>query len=234
MFSFDERVAKDIMVPRTEIVTIHQDMTKSELVQVLDEYNYTRYPVIEDRDKDKIIGVVNAKKMLQSIVAGREVDLRAYMRDLPFILEATRIQDVMLKMQQEKVHMAVIMDEYGGTSGIVTMEEVIEELVGEIRDEFDENEEADIQKLGTDEYLINGRVLLDELEEQFGVEFDEREHIDTIGGWVQYKTQVLDDINQETEVQLDEHTWSVLEVDNHQIKKVKFKQHIDKTRLGQA
>lgn len=234
VFSFDEHVAKDIMVPRREIVAIHQGMTKDELVKVLDEHNYTRYPVIKDGDKDKIIGVVNAKKMLQAIVAGRDVDMSASMRDLPYILEATSIQDVMLKMQQEKVHMAIIIDEYGGTSGIVTMEEVIEELVGEIRDEFDENEEADIEKVGTDEYLINGRVLLDDLEEQFGLDFDDRENVDTIGGWLQYKTQVIDEINQEIEVQVDEHVWTVLEIDNHQVKKVKFKQHIDHTRIGQA
>ncbi|GAF15132.1 magnesium and cobalt efflux protein CorC [Bacillus sp. JCM 19046] len=233
VFSFDEHVAKDIMVPRTEIVAIHQDMTKDELVQVLDEHNYTRYPVIEDGDKDKIIGVVNAKKMLQSIVAGRDVDMSAYIRDLPYILEATSIQDVMLKMQQEKVHMAVIIDEYGGTSGIVTMEEVIEELVGEIRDEFDEDEEADIEKVSTDEYVVNGRVLLDDLEEQFGLEFDDRENVDTIGGWVQYKSQEFDE-DQVINVQLDDHVWTVLEADNHQVKKVKFKQHIDQTRIGQA
>ncbi|MBM7839189.1 CBS domain containing-hemolysin-like protein [Alkalihalobacillus xiaoxiensis] len=233
VFSFDEHVAKDIMVPRTEIVAIHQDMTKDELVQVLDEHNYTRYPVIEDGDKDKIIGVVNAKKMLQSIVAGRDVDMSAYIRDLPYILEATSIQDVMLKMQQEKVHMAVIIDEYGGTSGIVTMEEVIEELVGEIRDEFDEDEEADIEKVSTDEYVVNGRVLLDDLEEQFGLEFDDRENVDTIGGWVQYKSQEFDE-DQVINVQLDDHVWTVLEADNHQVKKVKFKQYIDQTRIGQA
>ncbi|TDQ41083.1 hemolysin family protein [Aureibacillus halotolerans] len=234
VFSFDEHVAKDIMLPRTEIVTVHQDMTKEELVAVVDEHNYTRYPVIEGGDKDRIIGVVNAKKMLQAIVAGQDVDMGTYMRDLPFILEATRIQDAMQKMQQEKVHMAVVIDEYGGTSGIVTMEEVIEELVGEIRDEFDEDEEADIEKVGTGEYVINGRVLLDDLEEQFGLEFDGPENIDTIGGWLQYKTQVIDGTKQKTDVQLEEHIWSVFEVDNLQIKKVKFYQHADKTRLEQA
>lgn len=234
VFSFDERVAKDIMVPRTEFVAIHQDMTKEELVAVLDEYNFTRYPVIEGGDKDKIIGVVNAKKMLQAIVAGKDLDIKAYMRDLPFILEATSIQDVMLKMQEEKVHMAVIMDEYGGTSGIVTMEEVIEELVGEIRDEFDEYEEADIEKVSSDEYVINGRVLLDDLEEQFGLQFDERDNIDTIGGWIQYKTQAIVDSHQHTQIKLQEHLWSIFEVDNHQIKKVKFKQRMENTQLEQA
>ncbi|WP_042415091.1 hemolysin family protein [Geomicrobium sp. JCM 19038] len=229
VFSFDEHVAKDIMVPRTEIVTIQEGMTNAELIAIFDEHNFTRYPVVCDGDKDKIIGVVNAKKMLQDIVAGRDIDIKLYMRDLPFILEPTSIQDVMVKMQQDKVQMAIIIDEYGGTSGIVTMEEVIEELVGEIRDEFDEDEESDIEKVEKDVYFINGRVLLDDLEEQFGLEFDNREHIDTIGGWIQYMTQENDESVQKVEVKMDEHRWSVVEADHYQIKKVKFKQHASAT-----
>ncbi|KMK75182.1 hemolysin family protein [Alkalihalobacillus pseudalcaliphilus] len=225
VFSFDERVAKDIMVPRTELVTISLDMTKEEMVQILDEHNYTRYPVVEDGDKDKILGVVNSKKMLQAIVAGRETEIKSYMRDLPFILEATSIQDVMIRMQQEKVHMAVIMDEYGGTSGILTMEDVLEELVGEIRDEFDEDEVADIQELGSEEYLINGRVLLMDLEDRFGLTFDDSDEIDTIGGWIQYQSQNIDLVQEGYEVPMDQHNWTVIEVEYHQIKQVKFKQY---------
>ncbi|WP_099302801.1 hemolysin family protein [Bacillus sp. Marseille-P3800] len=225
VFSFDEHVAKDIMVPRTEMVTIHEGMTMDELVSLMDHYNYTRYPVIEDGDKDNIIGVVNAKKMLQAIVAGKEVAIKSYIRELPFIFEATSIQDVMHKMQKEKVHMAVIIDEFGGTAGLVTMEEVIEELVGEIRDEFDMDEESDIEKVGTDEYVINGRVLLDDLEEQFGLTFTHREHVDTVGGWMLQNMKVIDEPKEGIKIELDEHVWSVVEADDHHIKKVKFMQH---------
>ncbi|MFB4212589.1 hemolysin family protein [Shouchella sp. JSM 1781072] len=225
VFSFDEHVAKDIMVPRTEMVTIHEGMTMDELVSLMDHYNYTRYPVIEDGDKDKIIGVVNAKKMLQAIVAGKEVAIKSYIRELPFIFEATSIQDVMHKMQKEKVHMAVIIDEFGGTAGLVTMEEVIEELVGEIRDEFDMDEESDIEQVGTDEYVINGRVLLDDLEEQFGLTFTHREHVDTVGGWMLQNMKVIDEPKEGIKIELDEHVWSVVEADDHHIKKVKFMQH---------
>ena len=225
VFSFDEHVAKDIMVPRTEIITVHEGMTMDELVSLMDHYNYTRYPVIEDGDKDNIVGVVNAKKMLQAIVAGKEVAIKSYIRELPFIFEATSIQDVMHKMQKEKVHMAVIIDEFGGTAGLVTMEEVIEELVGEIRDEFDMDEESDIEKVGSDEYLINGRVLLDDLEEQFGLTFTHREHVDTVGGWMLQNMKVIDEPKEGIKIELDEHVWSVVEADDHHIKKVKFMQH---------
>ncbi|AIC93071.1 hemolysin family protein [Shouchella lehensis] len=224
VFSFDEHVAKDIMVPRTEMITIHEGMAIEELVALMDRYNYTRYPVIEDGDKDNILGVVNAKKMLQAIVAGKDVSIKSYMRELPFIFEATSIQDVMHKMQKEKVHMAVIIDEFGGTAGLVTMEEVIEELVGEIRDEFDRDEESDIEQVGPNDYLINGRVLLNDLEEQFGLVFHDREHVDTIGGWLLQNSHVMDGPIEGIQMEVEGHVWSVVEADEHHVKKVKWTQ----------
>ncbi|MCA1029180.1 MULTISPECIES: hemolysin family protein [Cytobacillus] len=225
VFSFDERVAKDIMVPRTDLVTIDKDMTPDELIAILDEHNYTRYPVVENGDKDRIIGVVNAKKMLSHIVSGREVKLEQYMRDVPFVVEVTSIQDALLKMQQEQVHMTVVMDEYGGTSGVLTMEDVLEELVGEIRDEFDEDEVADIRPAGEQKYIINGRVLLTDLEDRFGLTFEDSEDIDTIAGWIQYKN--LEVVEQGDEVHHDNHVWEVAEMDNYQIKQVMFHQYLE-------
>lgn len=221
VFSFDERVVKDIMVPRTELITLDMNMKYDDIVTVLDEYNYTRYPVTEDGDKDHIVGVVNVKKMLTHIAAGRERKLEEFVRDLPFVLEATRLQDALLKMQQERVHMSLVIDEYGGTSGIITMEDILEELVGEIRDEFDADEVADIRTTGDDQYTINGRVLLVELEERFGLTFEESEEIDTIAGWIQY--QKVDPVTIGDEVIHGEDLWTVIEMDNYQIKQVVLK-----------
>lgn len=160
------------MVPRTELVTLDQEMTYDDIIPVLDEHNYSRYPVIEEGDKDRIVGMVNVKKILPDMVAQKQYQLADFVREIPFVSEITRIQDAMIKMQQERVHMAVVVDEYGGTSGILTMEDILEELVGEIRDEFDADEVADIQETGENQYLINGRVLLDEVERQFGLIFE--------------------------------------------------------------
>lgn len=221
VFSFDERVVKDIMVPRTELITLDKDMKYDDIVGILDEYNYTRYPVTEDGDKDHIVGVVNVKKMLTHIAAGRKRKLEEFVRELPFVLEATRLQDALLKMQQERVHMALVIDEYGGTSGIITMEDILEELVGEIRDEFDADEVADIRSNGDDHYIINGRVLLVELEERFGLKFEESEEIDTIAGWIQY--QKVDPVQIGDEVFHGEDVWTVIEMDNNQIKQIVLK-----------
>lgn len=227
VFSFDERVAKDIMVPRTELVTLNKDMSYEEIVKVLDEHNYTRYPVTEDGDKDHIIGVVNVKKMLTQMAWGRNRQLEEFVRDLPVVLEVTRLQDALLKMQQERVHMLLVIDEYGGTSGILAMEDILEELVGEIRDEFDADEVADIRESGKDKYFINGRVLLDELEERFGIPFEEREDLDTIAGWIQY--QLLDTAKIGDQVEQGDRLWTVTDMDNYQIKEVSLTQNAFKT-----
>lgn len=218
VFVFDERDAKDIMVPRTELVTLDQDMTYDDIIPILDEHNYSRYPVIEDGDKDRIIGVVNVKKILPDMVAARSYQLSEFVREIPFVSEVTRIQDAMIKMQQERVHMAVVVDEYGGTSGIITMEDILEELVGEIRDEFDADEVADIQETGENQYLINGRVLLDEVERQFGLSFEGNEEMDTVAGWIQYQKGV--GVEKGDTVEHGDYVWTVVDAENYHIKQV--------------
>lgn len=220
VFSFDERVAKDIMVPRTDLVTIDQNMEPADIIAVMDEHNYTRYPVVENGDKDKILGIVNAKKLLNHIVTGREIVLEDFIRDVPHVVEVTRIKEIFKRMQKDRVHMTVVMDEYGGTAGILTMEDVLEELVGEIRDEFDADEVADIRKSGDEDYLINGRVLLDELEDRFGLTFEGREDIDTIAGWIQ--SQSFDGLEEGQRITQGTHAWTVTELDNYQIKQILF------------
>ncbi|MBU5354751.1 hemolysin family protein [Paenibacillus silvae] len=218
VFVFDERDAKDIMVPRTELITLNQDMTYDDIIPILDEHNYSRYPVIEDGDKDRIIGVVNVKKILPDMVATRTHQLSEFVREIPFVSEVTSIQDAMIKMQQERVHMAVVVDEYGGTSGIITMEDILEELVGEIRDEFDADEVADIQETGENRYLINGRVLLDELERQFGMVFEGNEEMDTVAGWIQYQKGV--GVEKGDTVEHGDYVWTVVDAENYHIKQV--------------
>ena len=101
-----------------------------------------------------------------------------YIHDLPMISETTRISDALIRMQREHVHISLIIDEYGGTAGILTMEDILEEIVGEIRDEFDDDEVNDVLRLSDNKYQINGRVLLDDLNDQFGIEFEDSEDVE--------------------------------------------------------
>lgn len=214
IFSFDERHAKDIMVPRTQMVTLNEPFNVHELLETIKEHQFTRYPITEDGDKDHIKGFINVKEFLTEYASGKPIKINNYIHELPMISETTRISDALVRMQREHVHISLIIDEYGGTAGILTMEDILEEIVGEIRDEFDDDEVNDIVKLGEDTYQINGRVLLDDLNEKFNIEFKDSEDIDTIGGWLQAHNTNLQ-VEDHIDTQYDR--WIVSEMDNHQL-----------------
>ncbi len=214
IFSFDERHAKDIMVPRTQMVTLNEPFNVDELLETIKEHQFTRYPITEDGDKDHIKGFINVKEFLTEYASGKPIKINNYIHELPMISETTRISDALVRMQREHVHISLIIDEYGGTAGILTMEDILEEIVGEIRDEFDDDEVNDIVKLGEATYQINGRVLLDDLNEKFNIEFEDSEDIDTIGGWLQAHNTNLQ-VEDHIDTQYDR--WIVSEMDNHQL-----------------
>ncbi|TDL32671.1 HlyC/CorC family transporter [Jeotgalibacillus sp. S-D1] len=215
IFAFDERVAKDIMVPRVQMETLDLSMDMEQILSIVDEHQYTRFPVTENNDKDHIVGFVNVKEMLTSVVKNRSYQLENGLHLIVLINEQTRLQDAMLKMQYERVHMALVIDEYGGTAGLLTLEDILEEIVGEIRDEFDEDERPDIEEAGELQYNINGRLLLEDLEDRFGIEFENKQEVDTIAGWLQHH---MEEITEGDEVLSDEkHKWTVKEMENHQI-----------------
>ncbi|PNZ68707.1 HlyC/CorC family transporter [Staphylococcus croceilyticus] len=227
IFSFDERHAKDIMVPRTQMITLNEPFNVDELLETIKEHQFTRYPITEDGDKDHIKGFINVKEFLTEYASGKPIKIANYIHDLPMISETTRISDALVRMQREHVHISLIIDEYGGTAGILTMEDILEEIVGEIRDEFDDDEVNDIVKLEEDTYQINGRVLLDDLNEQFGIEFEDSEDIDTIGGWLQAHNTNLQ-VNDHIDTEYDR--WIISEMDNHQLVWVILKYQFLETR----
>ena len=217
IFAFDERSAKDVMVPRTQIIAFPQDLSSGDLLAELREHRYTRYPIANNGDKDDLIGFINAKEVLTHYAMAGNVQMRDLIHDLPYFHETTPLQTALMKMQKDRTHIALVIDEYGGTSGIITMEDILEEIVGEIRDEFDDEEEAEIVKESEDRYFLNGRVLLKDLEERFNLEFEDSDDIDTIAGWVQHQL-----IEAETGdvVTKKGHRWTILEMENHHIVKV--------------
>ncbi|WP_271396810.1 hemolysin family protein [Salinicoccus roseus] len=218
IFSFDERLAKDIMVPRTQMITLTDPVNIEDVLENVKEHNYTRYPVTDESgDKDQIIGFLNVREFLTNHVSDEEVRPEDHIHEIPMLTEVSRISDALVKMQRERVHIALIIDEYGGTAGMITMEDILEEIVGEIRDEFDEDEEPDIVKVEDDIYHINGRVLLDDLNEQFDITFDNSDDIDTIGGWLQ---SINTDIETDDYINTEEDKWIVLDMDSHLIKQV--------------
>ncbi len=186
IFEFDERIAKEVMVPRTAIVSISMEHTYEEVINIVTAEKYTRYPVIHDSDKDNVLGFINIKEFLTAMIMKKSDEkqppFHSFINPIIQVSETVPIHDLLVKMQTERIHIAILIDEYGGTSGLVTVEDILEEIVGEIRDEFDEDEIPEIQKVSEDHYILDAKILIDEVNELLGIQLEDEE-IDTIGGW---------------------------------------------------
>lgn len=185
IFEFDNRIAKEIMVPRTEIVALDKNDSIADILEIVRKEKYTRYPVI-DGDKDHIVGMVNIKEILTDCIRNPqaiEKKLDDYIRPIIQVIESIPIHDLFVKMQRERVHMAILVDEYGGTAGLVTVEDILEEIVGEIQDEFDIDEVPMIRKVNEHTTIVDGKVLIEEVNDLLGTDIDDTD-VDTIGGWI--------------------------------------------------
>ncbi|MFD2617013.1 hemolysin family protein [Terrilactibacillus laevilacticus] len=217
IFEFDDRIAREIMVPRTEMACIFMDHPLDEAIETMLEQKYTRYPVVRE-DKDHIVGFIHIKSLLR-VNFDSMAQLDEMVRPVITVLESIPIKQLLLKMQKEHTHIAILFDEYGGTSGLVTVEDILEEIVGEIRDEFDDDEKPIMRKKNQDEYIIDGKMLVDELNRLFDTNL-EHEEFDTIGGFILSKQS---DIDEGTVITTDELLLEVLSVNGNQIKQVSVK-----------
>jgi CBS domain containing-hemolysin-like protein len=216
IFEFDNRIAKEIMVPRTEMVSLSKDDSLETFLQVLREEKFTRYPII-DGDKDHIIGLVNIKEVMTDLIGNESLSsqtLENYTRPIIRVIETIPIHDLLVKMQKDRVHMAILMDEYGGTSGLVTVEDILEEIVGEIRDEFDMDEIPEIRKIKENHYIIDSKVLVTEVNDLLGIEIDD-EDIDTIGGWILTENY---EVKEGDTIIHDAFTFKILDMEEHHIR----------------
>ncbi|KEZ52446.1 MULTISPECIES: hemolysin family protein [Metabacillus] len=219
IFAFDERVAKEIMVPRTDIVSISIDDSFENIFEIVKNENYTRYPVV-DGDKDNIKGFINIKELLTAAVMTKQephtLKIADYINPVINVIETIAIHDLLVKMQKERTHMAVLIDEYGGTSGLVTAEDILEEIVGEIRDEFDEDEVPEIRKLNEGHYILDSKLLIEDVNTLLGTTFNTEElDVDTIGGW--FLTHHLD-AETGTEIEAEGNLFKVFEKDGNQLR----------------
>ncbi|MGK9485662.1 hemolysin family protein [Bacillus tropicus] len=221
IFEFDNRIAKEIMVPRTEIVGFYLEDSVEEHMKVIQNERYTRYPIFGE-DKDDIIGMVNVKDFFIRYMTEDQKDLssiRSYMRPIIEVMETTPIHDLLLQMQKKRIPMAVLYDEYGGTAGIVTLEDILEEIVGEIRDEYDEDEAPPIQHVNEQHIIVDGKVLISEVKDLFGLHIEE-DDVDTIGGWIMMQNH---EIEEGQHVEAEGYEFKVLEKDAYQIKRVEIR-----------
>ena len=225
IFEFDDRIAKEIMVPRTEVVTLSADDSLEHAFKVAREERFTRYPII-DGDKDHILGMINVKDLYTYMLTAddyKDLTLDTLVRPIIRIIDTVPIQELLMKMQKERIHMAILMDEYGGTSGLVTVEDILEEIVGEIQDEFDSDEIAEIRTIEENHYIIDAKVLVSQVNDLLGLQIND-EDIDTIGGWIlteDYEVKQGDCITHEN------YHFTILEMEEHHIKYIEVTKVIE-------
>ena len=207
VFDFGDSVAKDIMLPRIDVSFASVDMSYDELVEIFLEEQYSRLPVYEE-SKDNVIGILNLKDLF-------------FYRETPFFTyEYQKTSTLMEEMRNNSISFAIVLDEYGSTAGLVTLEDLIEEIVGDIKDEFDESETDAIRCIGTDEYEIEGSTKLDDLNDVLGTEI-ESEDYDSIGG---HMIELLDHLPKEGEtVKEGNYLYSIKKMDKNRVEIVYLK-----------
>jgi CBS domain containing-hemolysin-like protein len=220
VFELDEKVAREIMIPRPYVVTLRADTPLRELVSLTAAGNHTRYPIYEGESPDHIIGAVHVKDVLRAVESMGSIDAaveaRDLVRDVVVVPENRLVDDVLEDFQEQELQMAIVIDEWGAFEGIFTVEDIFEEIVGEIRDEFDD-EEPTIRKSDDGSYSIDGRTLLGQINEALDSRF-ESEDFDTIGGLVLGQLGRPPEVGDE--VVLDGYDLRVDEVDGQRVAQV--------------
>lgn len=182
VFDFSDRVAKEVMVPRQDTVCLYADKSLQENLQTVRESNHTRYPLCLE-DKDHMLGMIHVRDLMNVNLKDTSFDLRSIMREIMVVPESMNTGKILQLMQHKHLQIAVVIDEYGGTAGLLTLEDLVEEIVGDIQDEHDKAKVADVVQLPQGEYEFDGLVLLDEVAELLNIDFEEPEE-DTIGGYI--------------------------------------------------
>ena len=222
IFDFDNKTAMDIMTHRTDIVALPIDAGLKEVINVINEEKYTRIPVYEG-SIDNIIGILHAKDIIKFIDCDQsreDFDLRKLIRNPYNVPWSKRTDELFSELQKSKNHMAIIIDEYGGTAGIVTMEDLVEEIVGNILDEYDE-EEKELEKLDDNTYIASGSVGLDVVKEQFDAPLP-IEKYDTLSGFVISQLGRIPEHEEKPEIEFSGLVFKVMEISEKKIEKIKI------------
>lgn len=212
----DEKTVREVMVPRIDVEFLSTEATRGEIIRTVESKGFSRYPVYKD-NIDNVVGILYAKDLIKSEVPS-DFSIEKLMRPPFFVPDSKHLDDLLRDFKRQKVHIAVAVDEYGGVSGIVCMEDIIEVIVGDIQDEFDPDEEADIQMVDDLTYLCDARTPIDEFNEELGLRIPD-DDFETIGGWVfeQFGRIPL----KGDSVPADGATFTVESIDGHKINRIR-------------
>jgi magnesium and cobalt transporter len=210
----DDMQVRDIMIPRGQMIVLEHEDSLRDVIEKITASGHSRFPVIDD-DKDDVVGILLAKDLLHmSLDQSQHFEINEYIRPASFIPESKRLNVLLKDFRLNRSHMAMIVDEYGGVSGLITIEDVLEQIVGKIDDEHDEDEEVDIQPHGGNRYSVRALTPLPEFNEYFNTAFD-GEGIETMGGYVLRQFGHLPERGES--VTVDALTFKVLNADSRQV-----------------
>ncbi len=218
IFDFSETTVKEIMMPRTDMKCIFIEDSFEDIITFTLDEQLTRYPVCRD-GKDNVIGFIHIKDLYKQKIEGDNENIEDIIREIKFVPESVSIGEVLKVFKKEKAQMAIIIDEYGGTSGLVTIEDILEEIVGELQDEFDEEGE-EINKTEDGNYIVDGKVTIQDINELLEIEIDSM-NIDTIGGWIYSQLKSYPQVNEK--VNFEEYEFIISKCDSKRISKVLIK-----------
>ncbi|MBR1742939.1 MAG: HlyC/CorC family transporter [Lachnospiraceae bacterium] len=215
---FGDSFAKDVMVPKMDVTFISVDASYNELIDTYREHTFSRIPVFKE-SRDNIVGIVNLKDVFFYEGSKKDFSITSIMRDAYFTFEYKKTSELFVEMKQESIPMAIVLDEYGSTSGMLTLEDLLEEIVGDIKDEYDANEEDDITKLNDEEYILLGVAKLDDINEALNISI-ESEDYDSIAGHI---INLFGYFPEAGETISDEYaTYTILEAEKNRVDKVKL------------
>ena len=224
VFEFNDIIVSEAMTPRTEMYAVDINDNIKEILDEIDEFKYSRIPVYEE-DIDDIKGILYVKDMIKPLKDGKEIDIKELIRRPYFVPESKDIDELFKEMQKNKVQMAIVIDEYGGTAGLITMEDILEELVGNIFDEYDD-EEVEVKKIDDNTYVLSGALTSYDLKKIFGIEMPEGDY-ETLSGYLIDKLGRIPEKNEHPVIEGEKLTFKVEEVEDKRIKYVKICKNLD-------
>ena len=219
VFEFNDIIVSEVMTPRTDMYAIDINDNIKDILDEVDEFKYSRIPVY-DESIDDIQGILFVKDMLKPLKDGKDINIKEIMREPYFVPESKDIDELFKEMQQNKVQMAIAIDEYGGTAGLITMEDIIEELVGNIFDEYDE-EEIDVKKIDDNTYILSGTITSYELKKIFGIELPDGDY-ETLSGYLLDRLGRIPEEDEHPVIEDEKLTYKVKEIEDRRIKYVKI------------
>ncbi len=219
VFDFGDISVREAMTPRSDVNALDIESTDEEIMEMIQESGHSRFPVYEE-SVDTVLGILNARDYLLDRGTGKKTPLKDLLRSAYFVPETIKADNLFKEMQKEKVHIAIVVDEYGGTEGIITMEDLLEEIVGNIYDEFDKAEQPEIEPLGENQWRVTGSVPISTLVDDLDLPLPESDDYDTLGGMIVTRLNAIPKDGEQLDMEVNGVELHVEKIEDHRIESV--------------